>query len=59
MKLDDGRKVDAFVYIMHEDRSFGMPSDEYVEVCTVGYRDFGFDEKYLEEALSYSKKQIG
>lgn len=59
VKLDDGRKVDAFVYIMHEDRSFGMPSDEYVEVCTVGYRDFGFDEKYLEEALSYSKKQIG
>lgn len=48
---------DAFIYIMHEERKLGLPSDDYVEVCKVGYENFGFDEKYLKEALRISKEE--
>ena len=44
------RKRKAFVYIMHEDRPFGLPSQHYLSVCAEGYRNFGFDEKYLKWA---------
>lgn len=48
------RKV--FVYIMHEDRKLGIPSGFYVDACLEGYGAFGFDEKYLEEALRLSEE---
>lgn len=48
--LEKHRKVDAFVYIMHEDRKLGIPSAFYVATCTQGYLDFGFDLDLLEEA---------
>ena len=38
---------DAFVYIMHEDRKLGVPTDMYVRTCIEGYRDFGFDTDFL------------
>lgn len=44
------RNRDCFVYIMHEDRSIGIPSLAYVSVCLEGYISFGFDEHYLAEA---------
>ena len=45
---------DAFVYVMHEDRKIGVPSDYYVDTCLEGYRDFGFNEIYLKKALKIS-----
>ena len=48
------RKV--YVYIMHEDRPFAIPSKFYVDVCRIGYQDFGFDETYLFKALKKSKE---
>ncbi len=47
-------KQDAFVYIMHEDRKIGVPSEYYVDTCKEGYRAFGFDFKYLERAYRTS-----
>ena len=44
----------AFVYIMHEERPFGVPSPAYVHTCRQGYRAFGFDENVLDEALVFS-----
>ena len=41
----------AFVYIMHEDRKPGLPSSRYVQTCAAGYRDFGFDERILMDAV--------
>ena len=38
------RKV--FVYIMHEDRPLGLPSEFYMETCRQGYQSFGFDEAF-------------
>ncbi len=48
------REVEAFAYIMHEDRSHGVPTRRYVNTCLEGYRDFGFDPSVLTEAVSYS-----
>ena len=51
------RNIDAFAYIMHENRKIGMPAFYYVETCLEGYRIFGFDQKYLVKALKKSKSQ--
>ena len=53
------RTVDAFVYIMHEDRPFGVPGDYYVRVCRQGYDTFGFDQEKLTEALRISAEEAG
>ena len=52
------KKVEAFAYIMHEDRPLGLPTDFYMEVCADGYEDFGFDKKYLYRAVQRSRKAI-
>ena len=44
----------VFVYIMHEERPYGIPSRFYMDVCRQGYRAFGFDQKKLIEALRFS-----
>ena len=51
------RKVKAFVYIMHEDRPIGVPSNQYVRTCLEGYRDFGFDISTLRSAYEFSRKE--
>lgn len=50
------RNRTAFVYIMHEDRPFGIPSRYYVETCLEGYRNFGFDKNVLFEAVKNSRR---
>lgn len=52
--LIDGHElgeVEAIVYIMHEERQLGCPSSYYYEVCSEGYRRFGFDKRILKKAL--------
>lgn len=50
----DGKKEVAFVYIMHEDRPLGIPSNFYVETCKEGYEAFSFDKRYLTNAIKRS-----
>ena len=50
------KKVDAFVYIMHEERELGIPSSAYVRTCVAGYRHFGFDLKHLRLAMDISER---
>ena len=54
--IHTGQKADctAFFYTMYEEYPLGLPTEEYLETCRQGYRDFGFDEKVLEEALTNS-----
>lgn len=54
IKTKKMRRRDAFVYIMHEKRELGIPSWYYVNTCLDGYRAFGFDEKYLFDAIRIS-----
>ena len=49
--------IDAFAYIMHEDRHCGIPSRYYIETCEVGYVTFNFDFRFLDEALKRSKAE--
>ena len=57
IKTGRNRKVDAFIYIMHEDRPLGMPSGHYVRTCMEGYRVFGFDDKLLFDAIERSRQE--
>lgn len=56
IKTKKMRRRDAFVYIMHEERELGIPSWYYVNTCLDGYRAFGFDEKYLFDAIRISRR---
>lgn len=60
---DNKTTINAFAYIMHEERILGAPSDEYIQRVLEGYEEFGFDARLLEEAVEYSspkstKKQV-
>ncbi len=58
--LETGKIVTltAFVYIMHEERSFGIPRCDYVQTCAEGYHHFGFDLRHLRRALDVSEKGV-
>lgn len=51
------RKRTCYIYIMHEERKIGLPSDEYVRTCLRGYYTFGFDTEPLLTALQRSWKE--
>lgn len=55
---ETGKMIDAFVYIMHEERRLGIPTSTYVSTCKFGYTIFGFDFKYLDEAYEKSLKGV-
>lgn len=48
------RHCRVFVYIMHEERSLGLPSADYVRICREGYEMFGFGQRYLTDAIQRS-----
>lgn len=52
------KSLDAFVYIMHEDRPIGVPSLYYMNVCLDGYKSFGFDSDVLWRAYDRSKEAV-
>ncbi len=49
----------AMVYIMHEERLLGAPSDIYFDVLYKAYGLFKFDIRILMEALEYSRDHAG
>lgn len=53
------RRRKAFVYIMHEDRLLGVPSNMYIRICMEGYMDFGFNYDTLWKAYEYSRQENG
>ena len=53
VKIGD-QTVDAFVYIMHENRKLARPSIRYIRCCEQGYDNFGFDKQYLDAAYERS-----
>ena len=58
VQLETGKVVEAMVYIMTDvRRDLNPPSDYYLEAVKEGYESFGFDFKYLEEALEASKNR--
>ena len=51
------RTINAFAYIMHEDRPIGIPTKSYVRTCIEGYHNFGFDIDVLKNAYERSRKE--
>ena len=49
----------AFVYIMHEERPLGIPTDFYLRTCIEGYSVFGFDKLPLTAAYERSWEVCG
>ena len=49
---------DCFVYIMHEERPLGLPSEYYIATCGIGYDSFGFELEPLLEAYGYTAKHM-
>lgn len=52
------RRRKVFVYIMHEERPLGIPSRYYMETCLQGYRSFGFEREFLEQAYADSEEGL-
>lgn len=53
---EETETVNAYVYIMHEDRALGVPSLSYVSTCVEGYKEYGFDVTTLIKALNKSRR---
>lgn len=53
---DDNKEIEALIYIMNDGQYPKIkPSKRYLDTCLEGYKDFGFDNKYLLEALEKFK----
>ena len=56
------KTIDAFAYIMHENRPHGVPSTWYVQTCLAGYDAFYFDRnillKAVHDAPEYMKEDL-
>ena len=50
-------KKKAFVYIMDESRDYGLPSRLYLDICSEGYRHYGFDTRHLWRACRESERE--
>lgn len=48
------KSLPCYLYIMHEDRPMGLPTEFYLQTCLEGYRAFGFDTDILMDALEES-----
>ncbi len=54
----DGKKEEAYIYIMKPEFDYYLPSKGYIATCEEGYEDFGFDYKFLDQALETTKDNI-
>ena len=52
------RTVNAFAYIMHEDRAVGIPSYAYMRTCLEGYNTFYFDKNVLISAYDKCRRMV-
>lgn len=57
VKLGDETKK-VLIYIMNQDLTYHLPSEEYIESCMTGYEYFGFNKKILEQALLDTKVNL-
>lgn len=53
----DGEILTGIVYIMHEERKLGLPTEFYYKVLRDAYEKFHFDLKILEDTLNFSDEE--
>lgn len=49
------RTINAFAYVMHEERPIGIPHISYMQTCIEGYDSFYFDRRVLIAAYQKCK----
>lgn len=54
----DSETVKGLVYIMHENRHYGVPYPWYYQQMERDYQKFGFDKEILRNALISSKERV-
>ena len=52
----DNRVV--MMYVMNEEYDYHIPTDEYVNICKLGYMNHGFDPDILDDAYKYTEDNI-
>ena len=52
--MADGASVTGIVYIMHEERTLGLPTTSYLDLLEEAYERFGWDANIIETALTRS-----
>lgn len=57
VETDDGEILTGIIYIMHEERKLGLPTDYYYGVLREAYEEFDFDLNILEEAVKFSNTE--
>lgn len=58
--LDNGTWVQGVAYVMARNRKgFDLPSWDYFNTILTGYRENELNERFLDEALIYTKEMIG
>ena len=50
--------IDAMAYQLPVTSPAGLPIPYYIHICTEGYRDFGCDTAYLDQALAVTKEEM-
>ncbi|MCM1370885.1 MAG: gamma-glutamylcyclotransferase [Clostridium sp.] len=50
IKIDNKTKK-ALIYVINDYFEYHFPAKGYIDICTEGYRDFGFDQSILDKAL--------
>lgn len=54
----NGKTKEALIYIMNEEFTYHLPSDEYIKICEEGYKYMDFDKSILASALSITFENI-
>lgn len=54
----DNQLQKVMIYLMDERYPYGTPSPWYVDVIQEGYRDHGFDERILFDAVEQAKHNV-
>lgn len=49
---------EIMIYLMNEHYPYGIPSSSYINVIQEGYRDHGFDESILLDAVEQAKENV-
>ena len=54
----NGERLKGLVYVMQSGRKVRYPTVSYEEVIRAGYRDFGIDEQFLDDALEKCWEEV-
>lgn len=54
----NGEVINAMIYVMNKKFDYHIPTEQYIEICKRGYKNFLFDQDILDEALEITKENM-